>query len=124
MYAGFPRQTLDWFESLPNRSDILHICARRTGTGSSRKHNYEPMDTLNPVKKILRDTLNLGTRADRLTADSPLLGGLPEFDSMAVVSVVAALEDEFGISVNDDELSAEVFATVGSLTQFVSSKLE
>jgi acyl carrier protein len=82
-----------------------------------------PMDTLIPVKKILRDTLNLGARADRLTADSELLGSLPEFDSMAVVSVVASLENEFGISVGDDELSAEVFATVGSLAQFVSGKL-
>jgi acyl carrier protein len=81
------------------------------------------MDTLISVKKILRDTLNIGPRADKLTADSELLGSLPEFDSMAVVNVVAALESEFGISVNDDELSAEVFATVGSLTQFVSGKL-
>jgi acyl carrier protein len=81
------------------------------------------MDTLISVKKILRDTLNIGPRADRLTAESALLGGVPEFDSMAVVNVVAALESEFGISVNDDELSADIFATVGSLTQFVSGKL-
>jgi len=82
------------------------------------------MDTLTSIKKLLRDTLNLGPRADRLTADSTLLGGMPEFDSMAVVSVVAALENEFGIAVSDDELSAEVFETVGSLTRFVSSKLK
>lgn len=120
-------QTLDWFESLPKRSDILHLCGAGRGIrGTPSVQNIlknEIMDTLNPVKKILRDTLNLGPRADRLTADSPLLGSLPEFDSMAVVSVVAALEDEFGISVDDDELSADIFATVGSLTQFVSSKL-
>jgi acyl carrier protein len=81
------------------------------------------MDTLISVKKILRDTLSLGPRAERLSAESGLLGSLPEFDSMAVVSVVAALENEFGIAVNDDELSAEVFATVGSLAQFLSTKL-
>jgi acyl carrier protein len=40
-----------------------------------------------------------------------------------VVSVVASLENEFGIAVEDDELSAEVFATVGSLARFVSTKL-
>ena len=51
------------------------------------------MDTLARIKIILRDTLNLGDRADRLTADSPLLGGLPEFDSMAVVTVVTMIED-------------------------------
>lgn len=80
------------------------------------------MDTLARVKKILRDTLNLGDRADRLTADSPLLGGLPEFDSMAVVTVVTMIEDELGIAIEDDDLSADVFATVGSLAEFVSQK--
>jgi acyl carrier protein len=80
------------------------------------------MDTLAPVRKILRDALNLGDRADKLTRESPLLGGLPEFDSMAVVTVVTMIEDELGITIDDDELSAEIFATVGSLAEFLSQK--
>ncbi len=80
------------------------------------------MDTLPRIKKILRDTLNLGDRAEKLTADSPLLGGLPEFDSMAVVTVVTMIEDELGITIEDDDLSADVFATVGSLADFVRQK--
>jgi len=85
--------------------------------------NTSIMETLAPIKRILRDTLSLGSRADQLTADSPLLGALPEFDSMAVVGVITALENEFGFTVNDDEMSAEVFATVGSLAQFAARKL-
>jgi acyl carrier protein len=81
------------------------------------------MELLPRVKRILRDSLSLGDRAEKLTADSPLLGGLAEFDSMAVVTVVTMIEDEFGITVDDDELSAEVFATVGALSSFVSGKL-
>lgn len=80
------------------------------------------METLATVRKILRDTLNLGERADKLMADSPLLGGLPEFDSMAVVTVVTMIEDELGVTIEDDELSAEVFATVGTLAEFVAQK--
>jgi acyl carrier protein len=80
------------------------------------------MDTLARVRKILRDALNLGDRADKLTPESPLLGGLPEFDSMAVVTVVTMIEDELGITIDDDELSAEIFATVGSLAEFLSQK--
>ena len=82
------------------------------------------METLAKVKLILRDTLNLGERADKLTPDTPLLGGLPEFDSMAVVSVVTMIEDELGIVIADDELSADIFATVGSLVKFVSEKVD
>ena len=81
------------------------------------------MDTLERVKNILRDTLNLGDRAAKLTPDSPLLGGLPEFDSMAVVTVVTMIEDELGVTIEDDELSADVFATVGSLVEFVEQKV-
>ena len=81
------------------------------------------MDTLARIKNILRDTLSLGDRAATLTLESPLLGGLPEFDSMAVVTVVTMIEDELGVTIDDDELSADVFATVGSLADFVSQKM-
>lgn len=81
------------------------------------------METLSRIKAILRDSLSLGVRADALSANSSLLGSLPEFDSMAVVTVITMIEDEFGISVSDDELSADIFATVGSLDSFVTSKL-
>jgi len=74
------------------------------------------------VRDILRDVLSLGARADRLQSDSPLLGAVPELDSMAVASVIAALEDRFGITVDDDEISGATFATFGSLVGFVESK--
>lgn len=80
------------------------------------------MDTLTQVKNILRDTLNLGGRANQLTLHSPLLGSIPEFDSMAVVHVITRMEEECGITVQDDELSAEVFETVGSLVRFLAQK--
>ena len=73
------------------------------------------MDKLKQVQGILRDALNLGARADKFTMDTPLLGSVPEFDSMAVVQVITMMEEECGICVQDDELSAEIFSTVGSL---------
>jgi acyl carrier protein len=74
------------------------------------------------VRNILRDVLSLGNRADNLQRNSALLGALPELDSMAVVGVLAALEDRFGFSVDDDEISGATFATFGSLVDFVSDK--
>lgn len=77
---------------------------------------------LDEVKAILIDVLSLGEAGQRLNADSPLLGSLPELDSMAVVSLVGALEDHFGISINDDDISASTFETLGTLTDFVAQK--
>jgi acyl carrier protein len=77
---------------------------------------------LDDVRAALIDTLQLGPRGTALTAESPLLGVLPELDSMAVVTLITALEERFGIVVDDDEISADTFATLGSLTAFVENK--
>ncbi|MBC7454775.1 MAG: acyl carrier protein [Massilia sp.] len=74
------------------------------------------------VKKILSDVLHLGDAGLVLNASSPLLGSLPELDSMAVISLIAALEEQFGIAVDDDEISASTFDTLGSLSAFVALK--
>jgi len=81
------------------------------------------MTTFEQVRRIVGDVLNLGDRTLGLRPDSALLGSIPEFDSMAVVSVITALEDNLGIVVEDDEITAETFETVGTLTEFIESKL-
>jgi acyl carrier protein len=81
------------------------------------------MSTIENVKKLLAQTLQLGSRADALHTDSALLGTIPELDSMAVVSILTAMEDYFGITVEDDEISADTFETLGSLVAFVDAKL-
>ena len=81
------------------------------------------MALLEDVKAVLRESLDLGERAAAFDAATPLFGSLPELDSMAVVTLVTALEDRFDLMVDDDEITAEVFDTVGSLTAFVERKL-
>ena len=81
------------------------------------------MTTVDRLKGILRDALNLESRADALTPASSLLGAIAEFDSMAVVTVLTMIEDEFGITVDDDEVSAAVFETLGTLATFVDEKV-
>jgi acyl carrier protein len=80
------------------------------------------MTYLDEVKATLIDVLSLAESGQRLTADSPLLGSLPELDSMAVVSLIGALEERFGIAIDDDDLSASTFETLGSLADFVAAK--
>ncbi len=81
------------------------------------------MSATEQVRRILADVLQLGNKATALDADTPLLGNLPELDSMAVVNLVTAIEDQFDIVVEDDEISAETFETFGSLCSFVEEKL-
>ncbi len=80
------------------------------------------MTVMADVIQVLGDVLALGERTGKLTADTALLGAIPEFDSMAVLGVITRLEEVFGISIADDEISAETFETVGSLATFVERK--
>jgi acyl carrier protein len=81
------------------------------------------LTTVSEVKKVLADVLQVGSRAERWDSSSSLLGSVPELDSMAVVAVITAMESHFGISVADDEISAETFSTLGSLSAFIDTKL-
>ncbi|MFO1298063.1 MAG: phosphopantetheine-binding protein [Rubrivivax sp.] len=74
------------------------------------------------VRRVLTDVLSLGNRGAALTRETMLLGALPELDSMAVVTLITALEEQLDIVIHDDEIDGETFATVGSLIDFVSSK--
>jgi len=85
------------------------------------KSQAKPM-YLDEVKTILIDVLSLGETGRSLDAESPLLGSLPELDSMAVVSLIGALEQHFDIEIGDDDISATTFETLGSLAAFVAEK--
>jgi acyl carrier protein len=79
--------------------------------------------TSTQVLEVLDTVLSLQGRALTFDGSTALLGSVPELDSMAVVSLIAALEDRFGIVVEDDEIEGAIFATVGSLVEFVERKL-
>jgi acyl carrier protein len=81
------------------------------------------MDTTTQVIRLLCAQLGPVYEAARFDRASELLGVVPELDSMAVVGLLTAIEDRFGIVIADDEISADHFQSVGTLVDFVESKL-
>jgi acyl carrier protein len=77
---------------------------------------------IDAVKAVVVETLGVEDRADALDADTPLLGSLPELDSMAVLELVLELEQRFGITIEGEDVTADVFETLGSLAAFVDGK--
>ena len=76
------------------------------------------------LRALLADVLGLGeARAAALTEDSGLFGALPEFDSMAVATVLTEMEDRLGILIDDDEIDGEIFETYGNLLAFSLRKV-
>jgi acyl carrier protein len=81
------------------------------------------MNALAIAKDLLKSALQLGARADQLEPDTPLLGNFPEFNSLTVVGLIAGVEEQTGVAVADDEISADIFATVGTFAEFIAQKL-
>lgn len=81
-------------------------------------------DILARLISVLAESLGLAPDvAAGLSADSGLFGHLPELDSMAVATVLTAIEDHFGILIDDEDVTAELFATVGSLAAHIDERL-
>ena len=81
------------------------------------------MDTTHELIAILRNVLGLNDRSKHFDRETRLLGALPELDSMAVASVLTVIEERFGVSIADDEIDGAVFATVGTLVDFLDQKI-
>ena len=77
----------------------------------------------NEIRDLLTETLRLGERGRNLVADSALLGSIPELDSMAVVTVLTVFEEQFDIEFDDEDITANSFATFGALCSLVEKKL-
>lgn len=75
------------------------------------------------IRQLIGELLLLGDRIEKIGPDTPLVGSIPEFDSMAAVTLIRALEERFGIWVEDDEIGAEVFETFGKVHEFVLDKI-
>lgn len=80
------------------------------------------MSTIEEVRDVLDFALGLDGRSRQWDAEMALLGNLPELTSQAVINVLLMLEERLGIVIEDDEMDAEIFATLGSLTYFVDRK--
>jgi acyl carrier protein len=81
------------------------------------------LNILQEVLRLVDEVLGLNGRSATFTRETPLLGAIPELDSMAVVTLITSLEEQFGLVIDDDDIDGSTFATVGSLSDFVSSKL-
>jgi acyl carrier protein len=78
--------------------------------------------TLADVLDVVGTILGIEDRVGTFDAATPLFGTLPELDSLAVLQLLTALEDRFGITVDDDEVTGGLLETAGSLHEFVRAR--
>jgi acyl carrier protein len=78
-------------------------------------------ETVQKIRSFIFDNFLFDTNEDALANDDSLLDkGI--IDSTGVLELVEWLEDEFGITVDDDELIPENLDSVKNLSAFIASK--
>ena len=70
---------------------------------------------LDKVRKMLAEQLNISI--DKITPESRVIEDLGA-DSLDVVELIMAFEDEFGVSLPDEEIAT--MKTVGDIVSFIS----
>ena len=76
------------------------------------------------LRALLADVLGLdATRIATFDEQTELFGALPEFDSMAVATLLTGIEERFAVLIEDDDVDAEDFATYGTLLAFARRKV-
>jgi acyl carrier protein len=73
------------------------------------------------ILEFIRSEIVLDGGAENLFVDSQLLNGI--VDSLGLMQLVAFLEEEFEIEVDDSDISKEYFSTVGDISRLVGTKI-
>ena len=76
------------------------------------------------LRGLLADVLGLpDSRVAGFKEDTALFGALPEFDSMAVATLLTGMEERLDILIEDDDVEAEDFMSFGRLLAFAQGKV-
>ena len=76
------------------------------------------------LRALLADVLGIDAkRVATFDEQTELFGALPEFDSMAVASLLTGLEERLAVLIEDDDVDAEDFATFETLLAFARRKV-
>lgn len=79
------------------------------------------------IKKMIIDTLNLqDIKPEDIGDDLPLFGGdnTLGLDSIDAIELVMAVQREFKVRIDDQNLAREVLKDVNSVAEFIQSKAE
>ncbi len=75
------------------------------------------------IKELIIKTLELDVKSEDIEDDELLLGSHLGLDSVSTLIIIEALEEEFDIEVEDEELTPELFESVKSLAEYVEKKI-
>lgn len=79
------------------------------------------MNINDAIRSFVLQNLSFRGSPEELTGSYPLMAK-EAIDSMGILQIIGFVEDEFGIDLDDDDLSVENFATLDAISELVERK--
>ena len=79
------------------------------------------MDVASRIRDFIRAELLFENSDERLENDTPLLDGI--LDSLGLMQLVAFLEEEFDVEMDDEDITADHFRTVADIGRLVTQQI-
>jgi len=76
------------------------------------------------IRKVLNNKINSDLKPEMLRDDTPLLELGIGADSIATLELIVALESEFSISINEDDVGPGLIETIDSIADYIIMRLE
>lgn len=77
----------------------------------------------NELKELVVESLELDIDPNDIEDTESLFGGYLGLDSVGTLTLTTAIEDEFDLEIEDEDLTAELFASVNSLAEYINEKV-
>ena len=77
----------------------------------------------NELKELVVESLELDIDPNDIEDTESLFGGYLRLDSVGTLTLTTAIEDEFDLEIEDEDLTAELFASVNSLAEYINEKV-
>jgi acyl carrier protein len=79
------------------------------------------VDVAGRIKEFIKEEILFEDADATLNDDTPLLSGV--MDSLSLMQLVAFLEDEFDVEIDDADMTADQFRTVADIEKLVNQKV-
>ena len=79
---------------------------------------------VNQLKDIIANKLDVNLAYDEIDENVSLFEDGLGLDSIAIVDLIVSIETTFSLSIEDEELNADLFKNLNRLAEFVRGKLK
>ncbi|UCH96073.1 MAG: acyl carrier protein [Candidatus Aminicenantes bacterium] len=79
---------------------------------------------VNQLKDIIVNKLDVNLAYDEIDEDVSLFEDGLGLDSIAIVDLIVSIENTFALSIEDEDLNADLFKNLKILSEFVRNKLK